>query len=286
VARRFHATIISVDSMQVYREMDIGTAKPGADVRAWVDYRMVDVCEPRDDYTVHEFQRAARRHIEELALQHRRVVIAGGSGLHFRAVVDPMTFAPSDAALRAALEEQTHEALVAELLAVDANAAKVVDLANSRRVIRAVEIIHLVGQTPTMRANTAEAAMVRSYEPLLPFNAFGIDPFDGSATLVADRLDAMLAAGFVDEVERLVPVLGTSASQAIGYRDFARMLTGEITRDEAIADTIRATNGLVKRQRTFFRRDPRIAWLPWHGDRSERIERAVMEIGEKMQWSS
>jgi len=266
--------------------MDIGTAKPDGDTRSWIDYRMIDVCDASSDFTVHDFQRAARRHIEELKTQYRRIVIAGGSGLHFRAVVDPMTFAPTDVAVRAALEDRSLESLVEELLAADAGAAEVVDTANPRRVVRAVEVLRLTGQTPSMRANNPEASRVRSYEPLYPVQAFGIDSLDASAERVGGRLDAMLDAGLIDEVESLAPSLGLSASRAIGYREFARMLAGEISRDAAIADTIRATNGLVKRQRTFFRKDPRIEWLPWQNDQTARIESAVDHIGEMMQWTS
>ena len=266
--------------------MDIGTAKPDADVRARVDYRMVDVCDASDDFTVHGFQQAARRHIEELATQHRRVIVAGGSGLHYRAVVDPMTFAPTDTGLRAALEEESLGTLVEELLVADTGASDVVDTANHRRVVRAVEILRLTGETPTARANTPEAALVRTYEPLYPMRGFGMDPIEASPQRVASRLKMMIEAGFIDEVEAIAPSLGTSASQAVGYRQFSRMLVGDVTRDEAITDTMRATNGLVKRQRTFFRRDPRIEWMPWHHDRAERVERAVDHIGEKMQWTS
>lgn len=266
--------------------MDIGTAKPDADVRAWVDYRMVDICDPSDDFTVHDFQRLARRHMEELATQYRRVIVAGGSGLHYRAVIDPLTFAPTDAVLRAALEKESLETLVEELLTADAGAADLVDTANPRRVVRAVEIFRLSGETPTDRANEPEAARVRSYEPLYSMTAFGVDSLDVSAQRVVSRLASMIEAGFIDEVEAIAPSLGTSASQAVGYREFSSMLAGDISRDEAIADTIRATNGLVKRQRTFFRKDPRIRWMPWHNDRAERIERAVDHIGEKMQWTS
>ena len=272
--------------MQVYRGMDIGTAKPDTNVRAWVDYRMIDVCDASDDFTVHDFQRAARRHIEELAIQHRRVVIAGGSGLHFRAVVDPMTFAPTDAGLRAELEELSLESLVEELLAADATASEVVDTANPRRVVRAVEILRLSGETPTARANEPEAALVRAYEPLYPMRGFGIDSLGASAQRVASRLDVMIEVGFIDEVEAIAPSFGISASQAVGYREFSRMLAGNISRDEAITDTMRATNGLVKRQRTFFRKDPRIEWMPWQSDRAERVERAVDHIGKKMRWIS
>jgi tRNA dimethylallyltransferase len=286
VARRFHATIISVDSMQVYRGMDIGTAKPDARIRTWVDYRMVDVCDPGDDFTVHEFQRAARRHIEELATQYRRVIIAGGSGLHFRAVVDPLTFPPRDVALRKLLEEQPLGSLTGELITADPDAGALIDMENPRRVIRAVEIFRLTGQTPTGRASTPEASQVRAYESLYPMAAFGIDALDASPQRVTTRLNTMIESGLIAEVEALAPKLGTSASQAVGYRGFARMIAGEISREDAIADTIRATNGLVKRQRTYFRRDPRIEWIPWHDAQAQRVEHAVNLIGKKMQWIS
>jgi tRNA dimethylallyltransferase len=272
--------------MQVYRGMDVGTAKPTRSTRTWVDYRMVDVCDHGDEFTVQEFQRAARRHIEELATQYRRVVIAGGSGLHFRAVVDPLTFAPTDATLRKELEEQRLESLTQELLEADPDAAAVIDMENPRRVVRAVEIFRIAGQTPTMRASTPEASLVRSYQSLHPMSAFGIDALDASPQRVTTRLDAMIESGFIAEVEALAQSLGTSASRAVGYREFAGMIAGEISREEAITGTIRATNGLVKRQRTFFRRDPRIEWIPWHDDQSERVERAVRLIGEKMRWTS
>jgi tRNA dimethylallyltransferase len=272
--------------MQVYRGMDIGTAKPEESVRQWVDYRMIDICDAGEDFTVHEFQRVARRHIEELATQHRRVIVAGGSGLHFRAVVDPMTFAPTDATVRAALEEKPLDALVRELLAADPAAETIIDTANPRRVVRAVEIIHLTGETPSVRQSKPEASLVRSYEPLYGMEAFGVDPLEASGYRVAQRLDSMVEHGFIDEVKCLGRSLGASASKAVGYREFARLVAGEVSRDTAIADTIRATNGLVKRQRTFFRRDPRIEWIPWHNDRTERIERAVNHIGEKLQWTS
>ena len=272
--------------MQVYRGMDIGTAKPGRDVRSWVDYRMLDICDPDQDFTVHDFQRAARRHIEELATQYRRVVIAGGSGLHFRAVVDPMTFAPTDRTLRTELDAVPIDALVRELLAADPDAGDVIDMANPRRVVRAVEIARLTGRTPTQRANSEEASLVRSYTPLYPFTAIGVDAYDASTERVARRLSAMVDAGFIEEVERVHPRLGSAASQAVGYREFGRMIAGEISRQTAIADTLRATNGLVKRQRTFFRKDPRIEWLVWEDDASRRVEDAVNHIGEKMQWNS
>jgi tRNA dimethylallyltransferase len=286
VARRFHATIISVDSMQVYRGMDIGTAKAPVEVRTWADYRMIDVCDPIDDFTVHTFQRMARRHLEELATQYRRAIIVGGSGLHFRAVVDPMTMAPTDAVVRSELEEQSLGNLVNDLAVADPDAGKHVDLANRRRVVRALETYRLTGETPSRRASSFEAGQVRRYEPMYPFQAIGIDAGTESKRRVEARLAAMMDEGFLAEVVGLDGHLGTSASQAVGYRELTRMAGGEIRLDQAIADTLRATNALVKRQRTFFRRDPRVEWLDWHHDEQVRIESAADRVGEKMQWTS
>jgi tRNA dimethylallyltransferase len=228
----------------------------------------------------------ARRHIEELATQHRRVIIAGGSGLHFRAVVDPMTFAPTDPDLRRELAARSPDSLVAELAATDSDARLHVDLANQRRVIRALEIVRLTGRTPSQRASSFEAGQIRRYESLYAFRAIGIDAGEISRQRVETRLNHMVDAGFLDEVARLRATLGTSAANAVGYRELARVVGGEVDLEDAITDTLRATNALVKRQRTFFRRDPRIDWLAWHDDAEGRIELAVNWIEEKMQWTS
>lgn len=266
--------------------MDIGTAKAAAEVRTSVDYRMIDVCDPIDDFTVHTFQRMARRHLEELATQYRRAIIVGGSGLHFRAVVDPMTMAPTDPVVRSELDERTLASLVSELAVADPDAEDHVDIANPRRVVRALETFRLTGETPSQRASSFEAGQVRRYEPMYPFHAIGIDAGAESKRRVETRLGGMIGAGFVDEVADLEGRLGTSASRAVGYREMSKMARGEIRLDQAIADTLRTTNALVKRQRTFFRRDPRIEWLDWHDDEQLRIESAVDRIGEKMQWTS
>ncbi|MGB8361250.1 MAG: isopentenyl transferase family protein, partial [Acidimicrobiia bacterium] len=134
VALRLGAEVISVDSMQVYRGMDIGTAKPTIIERRGVTHHMIDVVEPEDEFSVAEFRRLARRVMVEA---DRPLIVAGGSGLHFRAVVDPMSFAPTDPELRAELEATPLDGLVDELRAVDEESGTRVDLANKRRVVRA-----------------------------------------------------------------------------------------------------------------------------------------------------
>ncbi len=286
VAEAYGAVVVSVDSMQLYRGMDVGTAKPDAATRRRVDYRMLDVCDPSEELSVQRFQELARGHVREVLGQGGRVVIAGGSGLHFRSIVDPMTFAPTDPELKGRLERSGVAELRSELLAADPGAGDVLDLANPRRVVRAVEVLRLTGTTPTERSSTTEADALRRYEPVIPFVGFGIDPGDAIVGRVVTRLERMLEDGLVAEVERLMGRLGRTASQAVAYRQYAAALRGEMSLDEAFDETVRVTNALVKRQRTFFRRDPRIEWLPWSSDERYRVAAAVDEIGEAAQWTS
>ena len=152
VAQNLGAEVISVDSMQVYRGMDIGTAKPTVIERKGVVHHMIDVVDPSVEYTVAEFRRMGRHIIERSS---KPLIISGGSGLHFRALVDPMSFAPTNPALRSELEAEDHLMLVDELTKADDRAGLLVDLANPRRVIRAVEVLRLTGETPSDRSASA-----------------------------------------------------------------------------------------------------------------------------------
>ncbi len=260
--------------MQTYREMDIGTAKPDAETRSRFGYHLVDLVDPSEELSVARFQQKGAVVLDRLSDEGRPAVLAGGSGLHLRALVDPLEFPPTDHRLRAELEAVPREDLVDELVAADAAAADVVDLSNPRRVIRAVEILRLTGATPSSRADRPAATAVRDYDPARPFIGIGIDPGNALAARVAARLDAMLDAGFLDEVAKLVSRLGRTARQAVGYKQLIPVVAGEIALGEGRENAIRATMGLAKRQRTFFRRDPRIHWLPWHHDRDERVATA------------
>ncbi len=284
LARELGAPIVSVDSMQVYRGMDIGTAKPSLDQRRSVVHHMIDIADPEDPYTVAEFQRTGVEVLDR-ARAAGPVVIAGGSGLHFRALVDPLQFPPTDAATRAELEEAGLAELRAELLAADPEAGLHVDLDNPRRLVRAVEVLRLTGATPSMRAATPDAARVRSHTPRVAFTALGLDPGERLAGLVVRRFDAMLDAGLVAEVAGLAPRLGPTAREAVGYRELMDHVRGETTLERARAVAIRATTSLAGRQRTFFRRDPRILWLPWQDDTAARIAAAIAAL-EGAGWTS
>ncbi|MBI5158214.1 MAG: tRNA (adenosine(37)-N6)-dimethylallyltransferase MiaA [Acidimicrobiia bacterium] len=263
LARRFGAHIVSVDSMQVYRGMDVGTAKPSVEERATVPHHLVDIADPADAFSVAEFQRAGRTVIAAARAAGERILIVGGSGLHFRALVDPLDFPPSDPAVRAEIEALTPSEAVGHLLAADAEVASLVDLANPRRVVRALEVFRTTGATPSARAATPEAEAIRSYRGLWPVVGIGVDPGPALGERIRQRFAAMLAAGLQAEVESLAPRLGVTASQGVGYRELLKVVRGEWTLDRATRTAIEATLALARRQRTFYRRDPRVRWLEW-----------------------
>jgi tRNA dimethylallyltransferase len=277
-AARCGATIVSVDSMQVYRGMDIGTAKPSLDERRRVPHLMIDVVDPSVDYTVAQFQRESRAAVDAV---DGPVLVVGGSGLHYRALVDPLDFPPTDPGLRSHLDREPHEDLVHELLVADPEAGRVMDLANPRRVVRAVEILRLTGSTPTQRLESESAVAVRDYRSVFDLVAFGVDPGPALADRIALRTGIMRDQGFLDEVAHLAPSLGRLASLAVGYRELLEVLAGAIDVDEGFDRVRRSTLSLAKRQRTFFSRDRRIRWIPV-GDRStsDAVETLVDALTE------
>jgi len=280
IARHLGGEIISVDSMQVYRGMDIGTAKPEPSTREEVPHHMLDLCDPADDFSVAEFQEAGRHAMSELSDLGVPAVIAGGSGLHFRSLVDPLEFPPTDVVLRAELEMAQHEDLSIELLAADPAASQHVDLANPRRVVRAVEILRLTGATPSSRATTEAARAVQHYQATIPFVGIGLDPGVSLRERSDVRMDAMLEAGLLEEVAELATRLGTTASQAVGYKELLPVVAGDRDLSTARDHAVAATVALAKRQRTFFCRDPRIDWIPWDDDASLRTDSALRRIEE------
>ncbi len=272
--------------MQVFRGMDIGTAKPDPETRERYGYRLIDIADPAEDFTAAEFQAAGRVVLDGIEAEGGNAVIAGGSGLHFRALVDPLQFPPTDPELRRDLETMDGEVLVAELVAADPEAASVVDLANPRRVLRAVEILRLTGATPSVRSATSEAKAVRSYRSVRPHVGIGIDPGPLIAERITRRFDHMLVSGFLDEVADLAPCLGRTARQAVGYRELLRVVESGADIEAARIDAIRATNALAKRQRTYFRRDPRIRWIPWHHEPDVMVQTATELLAKDAPWIS
>ncbi len=275
--------MLSVDSMQVYRGMDIGTAKPSPADRARVTHHMIDIAEPEERYTVARFQKDARQVLREAV---RPVVITGGSGLHFRAVVDPLRFPGEDPALRDAISALPPAVAEAKLLEIDPEAGDHVDLSNPRRVSRALEVAMIEDRGPTARAASPHREAVASYQPELPFAAVGVDPGPLLRERVAARLLGMVAAGLIDEVTALAPRLGPTSAAAVGYRQLVPVVAGERSLEDGLTLAEQATMRLAKRQRTFFRRDPRIRWIDWSDDPDEVYEGVRHALTEEPAWSS
>jgi tRNA dimethylallyltransferase len=272
LARRIGAEVISVDSMQVYRGMNVGTAKPTIIERQGIAHHLIDVAEPEEEFSVARFRRLGREVIDSST---GPLIVSGGSGLHFRALVDPMSFAPTDEATRADVEGKGLEDVVVELLGADPDAGRHVDLANKRRVVRAVEVHRITGETPSARASSAAAAEVEGYVPEVEFTAVGLDPGSAIDARIDVRLEEMRSGGLVEEVESLRHRLGRTARSAVGYREILSHLEGETSLDDAFAAIGRNTRKLAKKQRTWFQRDPRIRWIPWIEEQTARVERAM-----------
>jgi len=254
-------------------------------MRQEVPHHLLDLIEPSVDLSVAEFQREGRRVLADLAVRAKTPVICGGSGLHFRAMVDPLEFPPQDTGIRAELDALNLDEARDLLESVDPAAAEHVDLDNPRRVARALEIHRITGLTPSRRAATAEAAAVRSYEPLIKFVAVGLDPGPELADRVEKRFDRMLAEGLLDEVQRIGPQLGRLASQAVGYKELLPVVAGDQDLAVGRAAAIRATMALAKRQRTYFRRDPRIQWISWDPDPAVRLRTVTDYLDGNPAWN-
>lgn len=263
LAEAFGAEICCVDSMLVYRGMDIGTAKPTTAQRADVPHHLIDLAEPSERFTVARFQSRARTTIGEIRSRGAVPMVVGGSGLYYRAVVDDLEFPGEDATVRTELEDEAVAAGVATLYRrlerLDPVAAARIEPGNVRRVVRALEVPAITG-TPF----SAFAASWDRYDPTRA-RVVGIRiERDVLARRIADRVTTMLARGWLDEVRDMVERgfgRWLTATQAIGYSELARHLEGRLSLDEAREDTVRRTRNLARRQMAWFRRDPRVRWV-------------------------
>jgi tRNA dimethylallyltransferase len=263
LAPRLSAEIVSVDSMLIYRGMDVGTAKPTRAERAAVAHHLIDVAEPSQAYTVARYQEQARAATRAIGARGRRSLLVGGSGLYLRAVVDDLRFPGTDPAVRADLELEGRivgrAALHRRLASLDAPAAAKIEPANVRRTIRALEVAAITG-----RPFSSFAAAWDRY-PFDAVRAAGVTlPPDLLRERIGTRVRAMIDGGWLDEVRGLMDQgFGgwLTATQAIGYAELAGHLEGRSSLDEAVAATVRRTRNLARRQLSWFRRDPRIRWF-------------------------
>jgi tRNA dimethylallyltransferase len=272
------AEIVNADSMQLYRGMDIGTAKSPAEERADVPHHLFDMLDVTESASVAEFQTWARAAIIDCHQRGVTPIVVGGSALYVRAILDRLDFPGTDPAVRdrwkAELAARGPEALHAELAQRDPAAAAQILPTNDRRIVRALEVIELTGE-PFVASMPAYESMFEGLTML------GLDvPRDVLDVRLAARVDQMWAAGFVDEVRALREIGledGLTASRALGYQQILAFLRGEITEDEARDATVTGTRKFARRQDRLFRKDPRIHWLPYDAD--DLVDQALGVVG-------
>jgi len=263
IAQQINGEIINADSMQIYKGMDIGTAKLAVEERQGVHHHLLDVLEVNQDSTVAWYQNLARELITDIESRGKNVIVVGGTGLYIKSILDELNFPDTDPAVREGLEKELENiglnALFERLEKLDPAAAIAIDRANARRVIRALEVIAITGKPFT--ANLPREASTRYPDA----QQFGL-VMDRSTLneRISSRVDLMWDQGFVAEVDRLLEngiTDGRTAQLALGYSQIIAYRKALMSEDEAREDTKRATRQYARRQETWFSRDSRIKWI-------------------------
>lgn len=267
--------VVNADAMQLYRGMDVGTAKLTVPERRGVPHHQLDVLDVEQDASVAGYQRHARADVVAIEERGHRPVIAGGSGLYLRALLDRMELAPTDPQVRARIEARAAEIgpglLHDELARLDPAAAQAIGRTNTRRLVRALEVFELTG--------TATSGALPQPEYDAPTLQIGLDcARDVLDARIQTRVDRMWAGGLVAEVRALDGRLGRTAARAVGYAQVAALLRGEVDEPAAREATVIATRRLARKQMGWFGRDPRVHWLD-AGD-PELVARALALVVE------
>ncbi|MBV7671445.1 tRNA (adenosine(37)-N6)-dimethylallyltransferase MiaA [Streptomyces halstedii] len=281
LAQRLGGEVVNADSMQLYRGMDIGTAKLTPAERGGIPHHLLDVWDVTDTASVAEYQRLARAEIDRLLAAGRVPVLVGGSGLYVKGAIDALEFPGTDPEVRARLEEELARngsgALHARLAEADPQAARAILAGNGRRIVRALEVIEITGKPFTANLPGDEAV----YDAV----QIGVDverpELDARITA---RVDRMWEAGLVDEVRHLETLglrEGRTASRALGYQQVLAALAGECTEQEARAETVRATKRFARRQDSWFRRDARVRWLSGAEARRRELPGLALALVER-----
>ena len=263
VAGLIDGEIINADSMQLYKGMDIGTAKLSVDERNGIPHHLLDILTVEEDASVAQYQTLARAAIDDIRARNKAAIIVGGTGLYIKSIIDEMNFPETDPELRKKLESEAELLGTAELYSrlrlLDPEAATAIEPANTRRIIRALEVIEVTGQPYS--ANLPSDTSLRYPEAL----HIGLAMERSSlAPRIEARVHRMWQSGLVAEVDTLIEaglLRGSTAQRAIGYAQVIAMRNGEISESKAIEETIVATRQYVRRQETWFKRDPRIQWI-------------------------
>ena len=272
-AEHIGAEIINADSMQLYRGMDIGTAKLKVSERRNIAHHMLDVLDVTEDSTVAWYQERARSAIAEIHSRGLHAIIVGGTGLYIKAILDDLNFPDTDPQVRANLEKLGEEFgahyLFERLEELDPAAALAIDRANIRRIIRALEVIEITGKPFTANLPREDSSR---FPDALQFGL--VMDREHLRDRINLRVDRMWQEGFVAEVDQLITQgirRGTTAQRALGYSQILAMRDGKLSEDEAKEETKRASRQYARRQETWFSRDQRIQWVATHQPRLETI---------------
>jgi tRNA dimethylallyltransferase len=283
-ARRFDdVELVSVDAMQVYRGMDIGTAKPTASEQAEVAHHLIDIVEPASEFTVAEFQREFERVRDDLVRRRRRGVLVGGTGLYHRAVIDGFTLPGEWPHHRLQVEAEAAllgpAALHARLAELDPVAAARMEPTNTRRVVRALEVTLGSG-----RPFSSFGPGLDAYPPS-PVIQVGLRwPRPVLAERIEQRVAEMIRDGLLDEVQRVLEAgMSRTARQALGYKELVDHLEGRVSLDEAVATTVVRTRQFAVRQERWFRRDPRVRWVDIADDPVAEALPVVVEAFDELE---
>lgn len=278
LAEQLKGEVVNADSMQLYRGMDIGTAKLSTQDWRGVVHHLIDVLEVTQDSSVAQYQTMARAKIEELQRANTPVIVVGGTGLYVKAILDDLNFPERDPEIRERLQLESEAigaiALHERLAKLDPAAAAAIPAQNVRRVVRALEVIEITGKPFT--ANLPREASTR-YPAAKQFGL--VMDRENLDERISKRVEGMWKSGFVDEVKGLVEIglrEGKTAKAALGYSQILQFLDGEISEATAKDETKRATRQYARRQETWFSRDGRITWLK--GDLSDRLEKITSTI--------
>ena len=265
LAKELHGEVVSCDSMQIYKRMDIGTAKPTKDEMQGIPHHMIDICEPTEDFSVSRYTEMATPIVDDILARGKTVIIAGGTGLYVDSLIKGNDFAPIPATghrerLEKQIESEGIEPLLAQLRAIDPEAAER-SQGNPRRIIRALEVYLETGETITSH-NIRTQAIPPRYQPLW----IGLD-FTERKDLydrIDKRVEIMLEMGLMKEITELlssgIPERAT-AMQAIGYKEFVDALAGRCSIADAVAQVQQSSRRYAKRQLTWFRRNEQMHWL-------------------------
>lgn len=271
LAKEFDGEVISCDSMQIYRRMDIGTAKPTKDEMQGIPHHMLDVAEPDEDFSVSRYCQMATPLLDDILARGKTAIIAGGTGLYMDSLIRGNSFAPCPATgARERLEREADELgmdfMLTKLQSIDPVAAEKLHVADRKRILRALEVFEETGETITCHNQRTQAIPPR-YNPL--WLGLDFDPRQALYDRIDLRVGLMLEQGLVEEIQNLlacgIPPKATSL-QAIGYKEFVTALEGNGSIQDAAEEVRKASRHYAKRQLTWFRRNPRMHWLIRHRD--------------------